>query len=334
MTPFLKISVVTVTYNSQQFIEGFIESVYDNLTQHVEEVVIVDNESTDRTAERIERLSQKYPTIKLIKTGRNQGYRHGANIGITEAKNPIIMLSNPDIIIPDGSVVRCIEIMKNSQVALCSPKVMNYDTGLGPIEKATSYFLNIVFPFLLTFPQYDEDSRQPPNHPVWTDLPIGAFLLLKKEDYFAVGGLDQNVSFYGEEEEELSVKFSHLGKRIVFCPQAKVYHVGNASVKTLSKWNDFLTYNTYWARAYLYYKYCHDNRINRMMWWLLLLMRAMRGCFIQKSSYPLTVYTRVLSQIRLTKFDENIRMECKWRPSLFVRTVMLSLRLNRHDKRA
>lgn len=311
-----KISVVTVTYNSEDFIVKFITSLYEQLSEVVEEVIVVDNASKDNTLLALEELSKAFTNLRTYKQCKNQGYRRGVDFGIEKAKNDIIMLSNADIIIPDKSLLRCLGALEGKNVATCSPRVISYDPLNGPIYAKSTYYLEVVIPFLLTYPSYDEISKPPHQDSVYVDLPIGALLFIKKHDYQLIGGLDQNVSSYGEEEEELSLKFRNSGKKVVFCPSATVYHVGGGSVRTVAKPHDFLVFNTYLARALLYYKYCCDSSMNRMIWWFFFFVRAMRASIIRRSSYPLKVLITLFRRIRLTRFNQKMRMTCKWKPLL------------------
>jgi len=75
-----KASVIVVTYNHRKYTKNCLSSV---LVNNPLEVIVVDNGSTDGTAEFIEK---EFPQVKLIRSPRNLGYGGGNNLGVKHAK--------------------------------------------------------------------------------------------------------------------------------------------------------------------------------------------------------------------------------------------------------
>ena len=88
----MKISVIIPNYNGEKIIDGCIESL---LKQEYKEfdIIIVDNNSTDRSVEIIE---EKYPSITLIKNNKNLGFAAAVNIGIKASNSDFVALLNND----------------------------------------------------------------------------------------------------------------------------------------------------------------------------------------------------------------------------------------------
>ncbi len=86
----MKISVIIPTYNRETTIERAIESVL-NQTQSVDEIIVIDDGSTDNTQERL----KKYDQIKILKT-QNQGVSAARNLGITKASSEWLALLDSD----------------------------------------------------------------------------------------------------------------------------------------------------------------------------------------------------------------------------------------------
>ena len=85
-----KISLISVTYNSENIIEEFLSQ---KEIKFFNEVIIVDNNSIDQTPDII---YKKFPNVKLIKNKINLGYGTALNIGCNYSKNNNVILINPD----------------------------------------------------------------------------------------------------------------------------------------------------------------------------------------------------------------------------------------------
>ena len=100
----IKISVIIPTFNRSSFIENTINSVLRQ-SYSVDEIIVVDNNSTDNTYKLIKK---KFPDINLIKE-INQGVSHARNRGIIHAKNDWIAFLDSD----DQSCPKKIELQVN-----------------------------------------------------------------------------------------------------------------------------------------------------------------------------------------------------------------------------
>lgn len=69
----------------------------------------------------------------------------------------------------------------------------------------------------------------------------GASIMMKKEDFDAVGGFDERFFMYYE-DTDLSLRIRKLGKKILFCPTSIVRHIHTGSSK---EWSPFFTYHVY-----------------------------------------------------------------------------------------
>jgi len=86
----LKISVIIPTFNRNNFISKSIKSI-QNQTYQIDEIIIVDDGSTDNTQE----ILKNFKNIRIIKT-KNLGVSHARNIGIKKAKNRWISFLDSD----------------------------------------------------------------------------------------------------------------------------------------------------------------------------------------------------------------------------------------------
>lgn len=142
MTP--KISVITVSYNSESHIEEAIQSVlaqdYSN-----REYIIIDGASKDRTCEIIDRYKDK---IDFVLSEPDKGISDAFNKGIRVASGEIICIVNSDDIMPDNALERFaeqyepgIDVYRGEEI------IRNFETGKEYIMFPTMEYAKIPFTF-------------------------------------------------------------------------------------------------------------------------------------------------------------------------------------------
>lgn len=103
------LSVITVTHQSALFIEDQVFSVIAGAVKASIEQIIVDNASTDGTAEWLEGIQLK--GIRSIRNGANRGFAAANNQGLALAEGRYLLYLNPDMQVQEGSLDRLIEWM-------------------------------------------------------------------------------------------------------------------------------------------------------------------------------------------------------------------------------
>ena len=96
------VSVVIPTYNGSPYIDQTLQSVF-NQTQPPQEIIVVDDASTDDTVERVKRIAQRWPIpLKLIQRATNSGSPAAPmNAGIATARGDLIaVLDQDDVFAP------------------------------------------------------------------------------------------------------------------------------------------------------------------------------------------------------------------------------------------
>ena len=92
------------------------------------QIVVVDNNSSDRSADMV---AQYYPKVKLLRLKKNIGYAGGHNVAYTETSSPIFVVLNPDVIVLSGSLEILIRMFeKFSKAAIVGPCLLNPDGSL------------------------------------------------------------------------------------------------------------------------------------------------------------------------------------------------------------
>jgi len=178
------------------------------------EVILVDNGSTDRTAELVE---MKFPQVKLIKNPRNLGYGGGNNLGVRHARGEYVVILNPDTKVEKGWLEELLKPLEKEQKLITTPKILTYDGSkintCGNIEHFTG----------LTFVRgLNEDPGKFDEFEYLSGL-SGACFAMRRSEYFELGGFDENFFSYME-DAELSWRAHTKGFKILYVPTSIVYH--------------------------------------------------------------------------------------------------------------
>jgi N-acetylglucosaminyl-diphospho-decaprenol L-rhamnosyltransferase len=220
-------SVVVVTYNALPWIEKSIESVQD------EEVVVVDNGSTDGTVDVVREL---FPQARLIER-ENLGLASGWNAGLAVVTGRYFMLLNADAWLTDGSLARLVEFADaHPEAAVVGPKLLNTDGTLQRSVRgfptlwrlATEYFFlrklapgsQLLNAFYAGGFKHDEVRE--------VEVVMGACMLVRREAVEQVGPLDESFFLFSE-ETDWCYRFVQAGWKVLFFPGAECVHVGGAS---------------------------------------------------------------------------------------------------------
>ncbi len=220
------VAVVVVTFNSAADIGPCLESVVRNGCVPV----VVDNGSTDRT---LEIVRQMCPDCCIVNNPLN-GYARAINLGVARCVNKILVLSNADVIYPDGSIERMATYLKNNpNVGLLGPQQVYPDGswqrswGFTPgLKEAYLELVGVTTVYgELRRLMWPRQLNRWPSEVGYLD---GASLVVPRAVFEVVGGFDEEFPFYGE-ESDFSLRVRSAGLRVMSYPGALVVHRRGAS---------------------------------------------------------------------------------------------------------
>jgi hypothetical protein len=230
----MEISVVIVSWNAKQYLDDCIGSILTEATGLRQEIIIVDNGSSDGSQEMVK---SKYSNIHLICNNINLGFARANNIGIKESKGNYIFFINSDVKVLPGSLNYIFEYMNNhKEIGLLGPKVIGLkgETQRSCMEYPTIWRVlcralaaDKIFPNMKIFRSYlmtwwnHDDLRE-------VDVVNGCFWAVRKEAIINVGFLDERFFMYGE-DIDWCLRFKKAGWKVVFCPFCNIIHAGGGS---------------------------------------------------------------------------------------------------------
>jgi len=236
------VAVLIVTYNSEQQISNCIRSVQVQRDHVRQQIIILDNDSTDATVATIRR---EFPDVQLIIAGKNLGFAAGVNEAARHADAAFLLLLNPDTEIVDHGVDVIVDFARQKpQYGLYGGRTLKADGSLESSScwgRPTLWSMGL-FAFGLTtlFPRnafFDPESLGSWQRDTIREVGVitGCFLLIGKDAWERLGGFDERYFMYGE-DVDLAIRAHAAGYRPVICPEAKLRHdVGQSSATPIAK---------------------------------------------------------------------------------------------------
>ena len=230
------VAILIVTYNSAEQIEVCLRSAIRERQNVSQQIIVLDNNSTDETVAIIRR---DFPQVTLLTPGKNLGFAAGVNEAARHADAEFLLLLNPDTEVLDHAIDRVVEFARaNPGHGLYGGRTLKPDGSLEPsscwgLPTLWSYFtfasgLSTIFRHN---PLLDPESLGSWQRDTVRTVGIitGCFLLVSRTAWEQLQGFDERYFMYGE-DADLAARVHALGCRPVICPEARVMHeVGSSS---------------------------------------------------------------------------------------------------------
>ncbi len=242
------LTIIIVSWNVRDLLRGCLRSVSrarrstsaapDLETSNSElrlEIIVVDNASTDGSPEMVR---TEFPHVRLIVNDENRGFTAANNQGLALSQGRYLLLLNPDTEVMGDALVTMLRYMDtHPDVGVLGPRLLYPDGSQQSSRRRFPTFATALVEstvvqewwtdnrvlrryFLADTP---DDAIQP------VDWLVGACLLVRREAYEGVGGLDEGYFMYSEELDWCR-RIKSAGWEIVYLPTATiVHHEGKSS---------------------------------------------------------------------------------------------------------
>ncbi|HWH60105.1 MAG TPA: glycosyltransferase family 2 protein [Terriglobales bacterium] len=225
----IEISVVIVGWNARHYLELCLDSIAKAPPRRTMEVLVVDNASTDGSAEMIE---SKFPWVRLIKSTENLGFSRGNNVAIRQAQGRYVALVNPDVIVFPGCLDALADYLdRNPKVGDVGPRVLNPDMSM----QSTCRRFPTLWNNFCSATRLEQVFKGSPlfagehmfyfthDRTLAVDVIVGCFSMIRREAFDAVGLLDENLFMYGDDVDWCR-RARNAGWEVVFFPGAQAIH--------------------------------------------------------------------------------------------------------------
>src|SRR5215469_12267079 len=225
----MDISVVIVGWNAKHYLELCLQSLADAPPRRNTEIIVLDNASSDGSAEMIK---SRFPQVRLIRSEENLGYPRGSNVAIRQCRGRYIALVNPDVIVFPNCLDNLAEFLdQHPKAGLIGPRVFNPDmTQQSTCRRFPTLWNNICSATALA--TAFKNSRVFAGEHMWffshdeirpVDVLVGCFWMVRKETFDTVGLFDDNLFMYGDDVDWCRRAWK-VGWEVVFFPGARAIH--------------------------------------------------------------------------------------------------------------
>ena len=228
------LSIAIVNWNTRRLLLDALDSIYSRLPPFDIEVIVVDNNSSDQSAEGV---SNAFPQVKLIANSDNRGYAEGNNQAMSASTGAFVLLLNPDVILPAGGLEKAVRFMESHpEAGALGVRQVHPD---GSLQRSVRGFptpaaalweivgMSRLFPenrrfgaYRMTWFKYDSVAE--------VDQPMGTFLMIRREALEQTGELDLQFPIFFN-EVDWCLRCKRAGWKIYFTPEVEIIHYGGAS---------------------------------------------------------------------------------------------------------
>jgi GT2 family glycosyltransferase len=230
----LDVSIVIVNWNTRDILRDCLQSIQDSAGRVAYEIIVVDNASSDGSADTVGR---EFPGVRLIQNTKNVGFAAANNQGIAVARGRYVLLLNSDTVVLDGAIataVRFADAHPRAGIVGCHTRGptgnLQYNCYLFSsllnlalsLTRLQTLFWHHRFFGRSRFGWWDYKSVRE------VDAVAGFFMLARKTAIDQVGPMCEDYFMYSE-DTDWCWRFHRAGWKIMYTPDATIRHLGGCS---------------------------------------------------------------------------------------------------------
>lgn len=285
-----------VTYNSVDVITPCLEAL--RRMAPAAEVVVIDNGSTDGTADVAGQFSQQ---VRVVRNGDNRGFAGGVNQGFRETSAPCILVLNPDVRLDsplDSLEAACQE--HGLAAGLLKDEYGQAQAGftVRRLPNPTVLALELLgINRLWRNNPWNREYRCADfalDQPGFVEQPAGAFLMIRRDVWRQLGGFDEQFHPVWFEDVDFCARSLKKGYKIRYVPAVQAIHRGGHSVGRIPREDQA----RFWYASLLKYAAKHFSsrgyRAVCLAAGISTVPRMVAGMIQQRSLNPIATYSQVL----------------------------------------
>ena len=230
----MKLSIIIVNYNVTELLRNCLSSIINFVQDLDYEVIVIDNKSPDSSWKD---LKIEFPTVQFISSEVNHGFAIANNKAVKNARGEYILLLNPDTELEGFYMKEIVEFADQHKDLGCLGIRMHDATGkfLPESKRSVPDMFNSFEKLFTNFKKkksksyYRNDIKEFEIAEV--EVITGAFLLIKRDLYEQIGGLDEKYFMYGE---DIDICFTLLRKKYknwYYGKSSILHHKGESTVR-------------------------------------------------------------------------------------------------------
>lgn len=241
----MDLSILIINWNTREMLRDCLTSVFEGTPAGYRvEIIVVDNASEDGSQEMVR---TEFPQVIMIKNDENRGFAAANNQAMVIASGTNILLLNSDTLVHGDVLVRSLEYMNaHCNVGAMGCRVLNADGSLQHSTSQFPSFTNLAFqtlgldrltslPAFRKYRMLDWDRQSE----CYVETVSGCYLMVRKQCIEAVGLLDEDFFFFGEETDWCR-RMREAGWHVAFAPVGDITHFGGGSSGSLNHKRDLM----------------------------------------------------------------------------------------------
>lgn len=316
MMPAPDLSIIIVSYRTRELLEKCLASIFNQPSRLSAEVIVVDNDSRDGTAEM---AREKFPDVTLIANDKNTGYSAANNQGIRASTGRMVLLLNPDTESNPAALEAMVDFLgRHPEGGAAGCQLLNSDGSHQashfniPIPLSRSFENASFYPRLtarlLRMPGLGPAASEPGVRRV--DVVKGACLMIRREALDQTGLLDED-SFLYADDIDWCMRARRLGWSAYLLENHTVVHHGYASTDqeiyitiTSSRRSALLLYRKHYPKlfvaiwtSFIYFEILYKYALNSM--------RARKGGASEKTKQKHRAYKTLFNEMILGRKESG-----------------------------
>lgn len=224
-----RLAIVIVSYNARRDLEACLASLRQHPPALEHEIVVVDNQSTDGSAE-----AARAAGVRVVEMGRNAGFSAANNAGIRASSGDLLLLLNSDTLVHPGAIDRLIDRLEKTGAAVAGPRIVDghgrpeisFGRMMTPITELNQKRLMRRYEAGDAAAAARVERETQREHVV--DWVTGACLLVRRHEAEAAGLLDERFFLYTE-DVDFCASIRARGGTVLFTPAAQITHLRGRS---------------------------------------------------------------------------------------------------------
>lgn len=243
----MSITAIIVNYNAGETLAASVNALLK--CPEATHVTVVDNASSDRSAENLNNLYGNRQAVSFLFNPKNVGFGPAVNSVARHVDTDYILILNPDCILESKALGLLKNALENDQEAgLAGPAVLDEK---GQVQKATRRHFPDPWKSLMTttglsrlgkwFPVFrgiEMAAGEPGEESEVCDAVSGACMLIRRSALQQVGYLDEDYAMHCE-DLDLMFRLKLAGWHCLFVPQARCVHYQGLSSSSRPVWVHF-----------------------------------------------------------------------------------------------